>query len=51
MREAVEAGAAAALALPPPPPELLFEDVFARRTPALDAQREESLRARRRERH
>jgi len=35
----VEAAALAALALPPPPASTLFDDVFARRTPALDAQR------------
>jgi TPP-dependent pyruvate/acetoin dehydrogenase alpha subunit len=43
-RLAVEEGANAALALPPPPVETLFEDVFARRTPALDAQRASRLR-------
>ena len=42
----VEEGAAAALALPPPPPETLFEDVFARRTPALDRQRADWLKGR-----
>jgi TPP-dependent pyruvate/acetoin dehydrogenase alpha subunit len=45
-RLAAEEGAARALQLPPPPPELLFEDVFARRTPELDRQREEWRRGR-----
>ena len=40
---AVAAGAAEALALPAPPTATLFEDVFARRTPALDAQRTDWL--------
>ena len=46
-RDAIEAGAAAALRLPPPPAELLFDDVFARRTPALDAQLDEHRRSKR----
>ncbi|MEM7246094.1 MAG: thiamine pyrophosphate-dependent enzyme [Acidobacteriota bacterium] len=43
LQSAVDDGVAAALALPAPPTSLLFDDVFAERTPALEAQRREWL--------